>query len=206
MRMLCVLSLFVGGLFCATTAWGGIVLSVDLDPIAPGIQSSRSYDVGASVQASLVLEVTAPTRLAQFSYSVRYDPSALTFVSRAETPSVIPGWAEINALDGSANGLLFNFDGLGPTLIGPQGPFVVASIMFTAAAPTVGPGAGLIEVGLFNPNAGVDGFAGDAPPFIVPSSELSFRSASVTVPEPTTACFSLFALTFCLRLRGRRTK
>ncbi len=206
MRVLNVLAL-IGIGCCAPNASAGIVLSVDLDALTTGIQSSRTYAAGEMVQANFVLELTAATRISQYSFSVRFDTSELTFMTRTETPGTIAGWSEINpALVGSGPGLLFNFDAFGPTLVGAQGPFVIASATFTAQAPTGTTGELDIEVGPFNPTAGFDGFVDDGnPPMFVPNSEIMYRAASVNaVPEPSALIPSVIALLGCLLQRARR--
>lgn len=205
MRVLHVLGL-IGFVGLAPPASAGIVLSVDLDAGSAGIQSSRAYIAGETVQANFVLELTAPTRISQYSFSVRYDAAELTVVSRSETPNNIAGWSETNpALSGSAPGLLFNFDAFGPTLVGPQGPFVVGSVTFTAHAPIGSAGELDIEVGPFNPNAGFDGFVDDGnPPMFVSNNDISYRTASVNaVPEPSLMSLGGCALVASLTLRRR---
>ncbi len=205
MRVLNVLGVIALGCY-APTASAGIVLSVDLDPLTAGIQSSRAYGAGNTVQANFVLELTAPTRISAYNFSVRFDTSELAFVSRAEAPGTIAGWSEIrlNSM-GSSNGLQIEFDAQGPTLTGPQGPFVVASAIFTAVAPSGSAGELDIEVGPFNPTGGIDGFIDETFVTFVPNDQINYQSASVNVvPEPSSMMLGMFALVCCIAYRARR--
>lgn len=205
MRIMC---LVAACLLCvANPAAAGLVLSVDLDPLLPGVQSSRAYSIGETVQASFILELTAPTRISAYSFSVRYDTTELTFVTRSESAPNITGWSETNPNSaGSASGLLFNFDAFGPTLVGPRGPFVVGTTSFTAIAPSGSSGELDIEVGAFNPVAGFDGFLNDAnPPQLLTPNEVSYVSASVNaVPEVSSTSAILFGCAACFVRRKRR--
>ena len=187
------------------TASAGIILSVDLDPDTAGVQSSLSFAPGAMVRANFILEVTAPTRITAYSFSVRFDSTELSFSSRSETSQNIPGWSELNPGSASmANGLLFNFDASsGSTLAGPQGPFVVGSATFVAIAPLGAAGDRDVEVGPFNPTAGFDGFLNDLiPPGFVPDGDITYTFASVNaIPEPSAAVLGLLGLVGCFLRR-----
>ena len=205
MRTMC---LIAACLQCvANPAAAGLVLSVDLDPLLAGVQSSRAYSIGDTVQASFILELTAPTRISAYSFSVRYDTTELTFAARTESASSITGWSELNPNSaGSASGVLFNFDAFGPTLIGPRGPFVVGTASFTAIAPSGSSGELDIEVGAFNPVVGFDGFLNDAnPPQLLTPIEVSYVSASVNaVPEASSMSVIVLGCAACFVRRKRR--
>ncbi|MBL8808638.1 MAG: PEP-CTERM sorting domain-containing protein [Planctomycetaceae bacterium] len=136
----------VACLFFLSHAQSGVILSVDWNPGAAGIQSDILTSAGSNITANLVLQLTGTTTLSSYGFSLRFDTNELNFVSRAETPP--PGFDEIdfsnpfteNAGTGFAPigdyGELLRFDGgaVGPGISAP-GEFVIASLVFNAVAP-----------------------------------------------------------------------
>lgn len=204
LRSIAALFLLLSG---GSIALGGVVVHVDLDPGDMGmdIMTSRAYAVGETVNVDFVLEVTEDTLLSTYVFSVFYDSTELSYVSRAETPGNIPGgWSEINpGSQGSDTNLLYLFDALGNTaLSAAQGRFVVASATFTAIAPAGDMTDVDLQVGLYN--TAVDGFLNQAfDP--IPAGQLMFPGASITaVPEPSVLTLCLLSSLGCCAIRRRK--
>ncbi len=135
MSMLCVCML--GGV-----GRSAIVLRVDMDLATTGIQTNLVATPGSTVTAGLFMELTAPTSLSVYNFSVEFDRNELTFQSRSESPEALTGLSELDTtnINNISTGRLFRFDGGtfaatgGPT--GPFGPVKVGEIVFLASAPT----------------------------------------------------------------------
>lgn len=192
----------VCGLFLCPAVDAGVIISVDWNPSAAGIQSDVSVLAGSNVTADLVLELTGATTLSSYGFSLRFDTNELNFVSRTETPP--PGFDEIdfsnpiteNAGSGFAPigdyGELLRFDGgaVGPGIAAP-GQYIISSIMFTAVSPSgtlsdVDVLAGTFET-LFDDLFDADGdsllLAGEVQ---FHGGSVSLQSGSTAVPEPST--------------------
>ncbi len=67
-----------------------LILSIDWDPVTPGVQNtlSSTSEVNSNVRAAIVAELTGGTTLYYYRVSVRYDPERLAFVQRSETTRV----------------------------------------------------------------------------------------------------------------------
>jgi len=165
-----------------------IVLRVDMDLATPGIQSNLVTTPGSMVTTGLFMELTAPTSLAIYNFSVEFDRNELTFQSRSETPETLTGLSELDTTNGNniSTGRLFRFDGGtfaatgGPT--GPFGPVKVGEIVFLASAPT-GTGTDIdVTPGRFEPL--FDTFFDN--PGVEVTNQVTFVGGSVSfVPEPT---------------------
>lgn len=167
-----------------------IVLRVDMDPATPGIQDNIVATPGTTLTTGLFMELTAPTSLAVYNFSVQFDTNELTFQSRSETPEVLTGLSELDATNPNniSTGRLFRFDGGtfsaagGPT--GPFGPVKVGEINFLASTP-LGTATDIDVIpGLFEPS--FDSFFDN--PGAEVTSQVTFFGGSVSlavIPEPT---------------------
>jgi hypothetical protein len=165
-----------------------IVLSVDMDLVTPGIQSNIEASPGATVTAGLMIELTAPTSLAVYNFSVEFDRNELTFQSRSETPDALTGLSELDATNGNniSTGQLFRFDGGtfaatgGPT--GPFGPVRVGQVAFLVSTPTGSATDIDVRPGRFEPlfDTFFDNLGSEV------TAQVTFVGGSVTaIPEPT---------------------
>ncbi|MDZ4849120.1 MAG: PEP-CTERM sorting domain-containing protein [Pirellulaceae bacterium] len=123
----------------------GIVIRIDMDSVLPGIQSTVLALPGATITAGLWMELTSPSSISSYNFSVRYDSNELTFASRSETPGNLTGLSEIDngaaeaapyTINGVPGMVLSRFDGatLGNGPVGPFGPVKVAEVNFTSSA------------------------------------------------------------------------
>jgi hypothetical protein len=88
----------------------GLFLSVDLDQNTAGVQSSRTFNIGDTVTASFVLNITeASENLVAFNFSTQY--AGLEYVSRSEQP-FSTGWLEAYTENAHSTTQAFDFDGL----------------------------------------------------------------------------------------------
>jgi hypothetical protein len=165
-----------------------IVLSVDMDLLTPGIQSNIQTSPGATVTAGLMIELTAPTSLAVYNFSVEFDRNELTFQSRSETPDALTGLSELDSTNGNniSTGQLFRFDGGtfaatgGPT--GPFGPVRVGQVAFLVSTPTGSATDIDVRPGRFEPlfDTFFDNLGSEV------TAQVTFVGGSVTaIPEPT---------------------
>jgi hypothetical protein len=190
-----------------------IILSVDLDPATPGIQSNGDFAPGQTITADIVMNLSGNSTLSAYQFSLRFDRNELTFVSRSETAPPGFGFFETDASNGnnlatsSDQGLLYRFgadSGAGP--IAPAGPFVVASAVFTARNATGGLGDIDIAPGKFED--GLDDFLANGTFLPIPNSQLVFNGASITpvaaIPEPTS--LSLIGMTLLIGASFRRQR
>ncbi len=195
-------SVFLAG--CILLACGRcqaeIVYSIDMDPLTAGIQNNVSARAGDLITADIVIDLTGSTSLANYSVTLAFDNSELSYVTGSETPpaplisflpldSLTPG--EINGIE--AGVLVGN---------GPMGPasFIIASMTFLAVAPAADDGdidLTLFEDGIF------DGSFDNGGLLLVPT----FNGASVSVvPEPTGLCFTACLLLAAASIRRRTTR
>lgn len=116
------------------TGNAGLIFSIDLDPSLSGIQNTRQVSAATQVQANLFLELTETTSLDSYRTSIIFDNSGLTFVSG--TPSPLANYSRQSALPLLSGNVFGPFEAssnaFGAGLSGPQGPFLVGSLLFTA--------------------------------------------------------------------------
>jgi hypothetical protein len=164
-------------------AFGAIIVSVDLDDATPGIQNNRIFGAGQSVTAGVFMELTSPSNLAIYNFSVRYDTSELTFVSRAESAFGVLTETDTTNPVNTTTGTIFRIDGstFGPAQTAPFGPTRVATLVFTTTNPTGGINDIDIIAGLFQ--SADDLFFDNA--FNNVNTTVTFNGASISaVPEP----------------------
>ena len=190
-------------LFVVMTANAGrsaIVLRVDMDPVAAGVQTNIIGTPGATITAGLFMELTGTTSLSGYNYSIQYDSNELTFQSRMELPSNLTGLSELDSSNPNDVGLLQRFDGGtfnlagGPT--GPFGPVKVGEILFTVKTPSGTASDIDVIPGRFEPTADRS-FDNN---FAEVTTSISYFGGSVSVasiPEPTSltlvvgSCFAI---------------
>ncbi len=170
-----------------------VVLSVDFDALTSGIQSSLTATSGQTIAADIVLSLTETTSLSAFQFSVMFDRTELTFVSRSESFPAGFGFVETDTTNtnnlgiSGTQGLLFRFGGdTGAGPVAPAGPFVVASLAFTASQPT---GAATdIDIVPMRLTSEGDDFLVNGTFAVIPTAQLVFNGGSVTaaIPEPST--------------------
>lgn len=185
----------------------GLVLAVDFDINAPGIQNEAIVDANGKTTAWLVLYLTGNTDLYAYEFSVRYNTDRLTLDSKDDTPPTnVNGKNFVEALtnDNSTSGSDQNFvnyveinrfdgkiDDPSETLVitaaDTAGGLVLGVLNFTVR----GDGNDLLIMPgvyeLFDPNDDVkpfDVFLGsDGPISLSPGSFLG--GSIVAVPEPS---------------------
>jgi hypothetical protein len=184
--------------FCTlnSQARAAIILSVDFDPLTPGIQSERGVATGETFSADVVMNLTEASTLSAYQFSVQFDRNEIEFVSRSETAPPGFGFFETDSsnVNNLANGLLYRFgadSGAGP--VAPAGPFVVASLTFRGLAPSGSPTDIDVRPGKFE--TGLDDFLANGTFLPIPDSQLVFNGGSVTasaaIPEPTSLGLAL---------------
>ena len=161
----------------------GYIVSVDVDDIVAGIQSNQSFFPGATVTAGVFLELTAPSTLSSYNFTVRYDTTELSFVSRSESNFGILAELDTSNAVNTVTGNIFRIDGgtLG-SQTSPFGPTRIATLVFIATNPSGGAGDIDITPGLFEAgqNAFFDGTGTNL------SNSVVFNGASISaVPEPS---------------------
>jgi hypothetical protein len=208
----------------ASNARAGVILSVVLNPsytptsgiAVPNSALGVTAVSGETITARVFAQLTAPTSLATYVFTMEYDRNELSYVagSRAETPSNLPGLSEldttnaVNTAFNATSGRLFAIDGntfgTGPTA--PLGPVQIATATFTASNPS-----GLLDgsdfdirVGAFN--TGIDGFFDNGFTDLIQAGQVTFQNGSVSaVPEPTSLLLmSAAGLGFTLARRRRK--
>lgn len=168
----------------ASNAEAILIVSVDMDPGTPGIQTTNAtpLHVGDTITANLFLELTGNTSLALYNYSVEFG-TALEYVSRTELP-LAANYAEFDFHNTVTSNAALRFDGgtFGPAAAGPLGPNQIGSITLRV----IGPGTANVTPGVTaDPN--FDFFIDDAGAVIAPSL-LTFNGGTVNiaaVPEPS---------------------
>lgn len=195
------LAILVGCILSACSpCQAAIVFSIDMDPLTAGIQNNVSARAGDLITAHIVIDLTESTSLANYSVTLGFDTSELSYVTGSETPpaplisflpldNLTPG--EINGIEA---GVLV---GDGP--VGPMS-FIVASITFLAVAPAGDQGdidLTLFEDGIF------DGSFDNSGAALAPT----FNGASVSVvPEPSGLCLTACLLVAAASIRRRTAR
>lgn len=184
---------------CMLQAYADVMLSVDLDAATPGIQAIRDSVAGQSLTATIVLDLTGSTSLSAYQFTLGFDRTELTFVSRTETFPAGFGFVETDTTNpnnlgiSGPEGLLFRFGGdTGAGPVAPAGPFVVATATFTVNQPR-GDSSDFDIFPLRLETQG-DDFLVNGTFATIPTNQLVFNGASIfsAIPEPTS--FSLLGL------------
>jgi hypothetical protein len=206
----------------ASNARADLMLSVVLNPsytptsgiAVPNSARGVTATLGETITARVFAQLTAPTSLATYVFTMEYDRNELSYVagSRAETPSNLPGLSEldttnaVNTAFNATSGRLFAIDGntfgTGPTA--PLGPVQIATATFTASNPF-----GLLDgsdfdirVGAFN--TGIDGIFDNSFTDLIQAGQVTFRSGSVAaVPESSSLILLTIVGLGLSRLRRR---
>jgi hypothetical protein len=183
---------------CVAPAWAADFISVDMDLVAPGIQSVRLATPGESFQIGLVMTVDA-AGVSSYGISAFFDTAELSFTGPGAATNASPLPAGMFSLSAPVqsppyaytfNGATF---GAGPTLT----TFTFGYITYTVGTPTTD----LIEdisVGFFN--GGVDGFFDNSGSPVVPTFSGGFVNA---VPEPGVVPILIGGLAIVWLLRRR---
>lgn len=190
------------------SARGEVILNVALDPPAVG----PSYFAGDTVTANLVMELTTPTDLGAYNFSVEYDSNELTFLSATNNGffSLAPF---TNPTSAAGSNVVRNFDGFvlaansGETA--PRGPTTAGVLQFRVNSVLGLDDSGIdIRPRLSSENPSEDAFFTIAGAQLADSS-LNFSGASVNtiaaVPEPTSlAALGIGAVALYRHRRRRR--
>lgn len=129
-----------------------LILSVDLDSVTPGVQSTNTVPllVGDQITATIYLEMTSPSTLGIYEFGVQYG-TALSLVGRSE-PVWTAGWSsDADPTNVNTPGFADRFDGFANSANG-QTTAVAASPVATLTFQVVGPGTTFITPGFFDPN------------------------------------------------------
>jgi hypothetical protein len=182
---------------CAAPALAQITLSVDMDTITPGIQSTRS--TLGPFTAGLVMTV-GPGGVSSYGISALFDNTELTLVGTPASTELqpLPGGFNFTvgvASESQALGRVYTFEaatlGAGPT----STSFTIGTIGYTVTA-LVDDGVPDITLGFYN--LGVDGLFDNAGLPVVPV----FADAAV-VPEPSAGALLLCGLAVTWLLKRR---
>lgn len=163
-------------------AWGGLVIMVDLDSTASGIQDSISVSQGESFTADLVLLYSDTVGIDSYRFSVNYDSAGMTASSASHIPPV--GFSE--GFAGSpvvAPSLVAPFNGESDNPF--DGPTSIAAVSIGSIHFTAGSSAGTFAITPFEDLLLDGSFNNDG--FQITS--INFHAGSVdvaAVPEPST--------------------
>ena len=189
-----------------TPTHADVVLSIDVDDKTPGIQLDAPFVPGVNLAASLFVTLgDASDQLGNYSFSVRFDQTELTFVDATEVDTSGLGFDLQfgNAAGLEAGNIVGSFEAahLGPGAAAGPLSFQIGTVNFIVNAPTGFAGETDIEIGLFR--AGFDAVNDGAGNMIAPVFQASSVSA---VPEPSVfALFGLASGISWLRARAARS-
>ena len=156
-----VLCLFIAAclhLTGASPASSATLVSIDLDPDTPGIQTQREVPSGAALVASIVIEADAGG-LSSYAVSTQFDssevdlsgtPAATEFLPTGFDTNLTAGGVEAETEDaGSGVGQVLTFEAVAYTSGPVSSTFVAGEIDFTVTSPD-GTSALDVEAGFFN--------------------------------------------------------
>jgi hypothetical protein len=169
------------------TLYADLIVWIDFDPVANGIQSAKTVEQGQSLTANLVLAYNDVVGLDSYRFSVQFDNSGVSYTTAISTPL-----ANFSATAGPPNITLPNIVGPfeaasdqlfnGPSSIAPT---VVGSVTFMAGLTsgnfTIRPFEDPRFDGSFNNNA-------------APVPVVSFNAGTIritAVPEPSSLILCL---------------
>lgn len=181
----------LAGVLTAPAGLAQLLISIDMDTSAAGVQSTRSAVPGDIFDAAIIFDLSAqPAGLSSYGVSMQFNNTELQLngsPAATANPSLPSGLtrftltgvgAESNDVGGGL-GQVSNFEagtlGLGPT----SGTFSAGTVSFKVLSPITVAGTD-ITVGLFA--SGFDGLADNSN---VTISSVTFNGGSV-VPEPST--------------------
>lgn len=169
-------------LTAAPSAHGAIIITTDLGA-GPGV--SRTFVPGEVVSANIFMELTTPSDLSSYNFSVRFDQSELTYQTRDENDFGALN-LELATADSTSGNLVLNIDRATLSAAGqgaPFGPVNVATLNFLFN-PTAGSDLPVdIEAGLFS--TGNDFFFSANGSDVGGQVDFSGSAVSVSaVPEP----------------------
>ena len=187
----------------AVSSQAGLILSIDFDPVTPGIQTTNStpINVGGSFTANLVLQLTSPSTLNTYNYSVKFG-SGLLLTNRSES-----SFGTLNPIDSSntidnINGFAYRFDGVDFNQLGGQTTPLTATIG-TLTFQALGTGNRTVTPGVFDSEALLGGSDAFYASNVDISSTVQFAGGSINVsavPEPTTlALITVASAVYCSR-------
>ena len=177
-----------------------MIVSIDFDPITPGIQNSITVMQGQSLSANIVLQYSDAVGLDSYQFSVSFDDNALTGLTVVQfAPSGFEEYAGNPVISGSVitpfNGASIDVSN-GPASIAPT---IVGTLELSAG---VGLGDFFItpyEDGLFDGS-----FTND---FMLPPITPQFNFGTVTItaiPEPSAMVLCVWAVPILLSRIPRR--
>lgn len=185
---------------CAAPAFAQVTLSVDMDTITPGIQSTRS--TLPPFTAGLVMTV-GPGGVSSYGISALFDNTELSLVGAPASTELqpLPGGFNFTvgvSSESQALGRVYTFEaatfGLGPV----NTSFTIGTINFTGTA-LVNDGLPDITLGLYN--FGIDGLFDNAGNAVVPVFADGF-----VVPEPSTGTLLVCGMATTWLVRRRRSR
>lgn len=204
---MCGFALMVIAAGVASPSQAALVVSIDFDPTTPGIQSTNStpVTVGSSITTNLFMDMTAPTTLGLYTYSVSFG-NGLSLTGRTESAFGTLAPSDNSNPINNVTGRAFRFDGsdFNAGRTEPLGAFI-GTLTFTV----LGQNNTQILPGLFDPEStgGSDSFYNAAGLDI--SSSVLFNSGSVNVtavPEPSTVALVTVMGTVGVAVRRFRRK
>ncbi len=188
---------------CVMPVFAANTVSVDMDLLTPGIQSTRVAAPGDVFGVGLVLSVDA-NGVTSYGISALFDTSELMLVvppPAAAVPALPGGLSPLAApVENNALGQVYSFTG---ATLSPMGPastsFTIGTINFKVLTPK---SDGLADISLGFFNGGVDGLFDNNGN----SASLTFNPGFVEVPEPSTWALALGgSATMLLLVRRRRS-
>ena len=188
---------------CATPAFAQVTLSVDMDSITPGIQSTRS--TLGPFTAGLIMTV-GPGGVSSYGISVLFDNTELSLVGAPASTELLPAGFTFNFTPGVASesqalGNVLTFEagtfGAGPS----STSFTFGTISYTVTS-LVDDAVPDISLGFFN--VGVDGLFDSAGFAVVPTFADGFVVAPVPEPGAGALLAGGMALTWLLTRRRSR--
>ncbi len=173
-------------------ASAGLMVSVDMDTVTPGIQSSISVLPGAAFSVDLWATIDA-AGISSFSISTTFDTTELSLsppAGPAASQPALPGGLApfIAPVESNALGQVYSFNG-GTLGLGPVSTsFIFGSIAFTAPTPVTN-GIDDVNVGYFNLPGVIDDAFNNAGASLSGMTVFTGGLVNVVVPEPSGAAF-----------------
>lgn len=189
-------------------ASAGLMVSVDMDTVTPGIQSSIGVLPGAAFSVDLWATIDADG-ISSFSISTTFDTTELSLnppAGPAASQPALPGTLLpiVAPVESNALGQVYSFNG-GTLGLGPVSTsFIFGRIAFTAPTPVTN-GINDVNVGYFNLPGAIDDAFNNAGASL--SGMTVFAGGLVNVvPEPSGAAFLVIFLACASVSRRKRRR